>query len=534
MTASYDVVIVGAGASGLASAWYLCDKGLNVVVFEQGEKLVTNSIIPLEEGGELQKNKILNPNPNIRDSFADYKIDTSESPIDIANYNGIGGSTILFSAHYPRFHPEDFNVFTLDKVAVDWPLKYSELRPFYELNEHHTGLSGLVGDPKYPDIKPSMPPVPLGPMGRKIAEGFQALNWHWWPSYSAINTKEYHGRPIDHFQRPSNMGDFSGSRGSVENTYLPKAISKGLHVKEKCKVIRLIPDKSQKSISQVVYKDHLGNIHSCGGKVIIIAASGIGTPRLLLGSKSSNFPNGIGNSSSQIGRNLMLHPLGYVEGKFPKNLYSNQGPQGCCLLSQEFSKTDNKRDFVRGYTFQALRGPLPIEAAINLLSSKQINLGNDIVKQFLSKYNHTAHLAIITEDLPELNNRVLLDPYDNSDDLPGVKIKYKLSENTKKMLTHGLGNGRKILKKAGAIKTFAFGPVRYTGWHTLGTCRMGNNPKNSVVNKDGKSHDFDNLFIVDASIFPTSSSVNPASTIQALALYISSKILIKYKNLFTN
>ena len=134
------------------------------------------------------------------------------------------------------------------------------------------------------------------------------------------------------------MGDFSGSRGSVENTYLPKAISKGVHFKEKCKVIRLIPDKSQKSISQVFYKDHLGNIHSCKGKVIIIAASGIGTPRLLLGSKSSNFPNGIGNSSSQIGRNLMLHPLGYVEGQFSKNLYSNLDLKGVAFYLKNLLK----------------------------------------------------------------------------------------------------------------------------------------------------------------------------------------------------
>ena len=130
MTELYDVLIVGAGASGLASAWYLSDKGLKVAVFEQGEKLKSNSIIPIKEGGEIQKIKKLNPNPNIRDSFADYKIDTTESPIDIANFNGIGGSTVLFSAHYPRFHPEDFNVFTSDRVAVDWPIKYSELKPF--------------------------------------------------------------------------------------------------------------------------------------------------------------------------------------------------------------------------------------------------------------------------------------------------------------------------------------------------------------------------------------------------------------------
>ncbi len=528
----FDVLIVGAGASGLASAWYLSDKGLNVAVFEQGEKLKSNSIVSLEEGGEIQKVKFLNPNPNIRDSFADYKIDTSDSPIDIANFNGIGGSTILFSAHYPRFHPEDFKVFTLDRVAVDWPINYGDLIPFYELNDYHTGLSGLAGDPKYPDIKPFMPPVPLGPMGRKIAKGFEAFNWHWWPAYSAINTKEYQGRPIDNFQRPSNMGDFSGSRGSVENTYLPKAISRGLHVKEKCQIIRLIPDESKKSISKVIYEDHCGEVHNCRAKVIVIAAGGIGTPRLLLGSKSSNFPNGICNSSSQVGRNLMLHPLGYVEGQFSENLYSNIGPQGCCLLSQEFNKTDNQRNFIRGYTFQAIRGPLPIEAAINLLNSRQINLGDDFVKQFFSRYNHTAHLAIITEDLPELDNRVLLDLSDTKKRLPGVKIKYKLSENTKNMLIHGLSNGRKILKEAGAIKTSAFGPVRYTGWHTLGTCRMGNNPNKSVVNKDGKAHDFDNLFIVDASIFPTSSSVNPAATIQALSLYISSNIWYKYKNLF--
>ena len=534
MMECYDVLIVGAGASGLASAWYLSDKGLDVAVFEQGEKLKSNSIVSLEDGGEIQKIKFLNSNPNIRNSFADYKIDTSESPIDIANYNGIGGSTILFSAHYPRFHPEDFNVYSTDKVAVDWPLNYSELKPFYELNDYHTGLSGLAGDPKYPDIKPSMPPVPLGPMGRQIAKAFEAFNWHWWPAYSAINTEEYQNRPKDNFQRPSNMGDFSGSRGSVDNTYLPKAISNGIHVKERCKVIRLVPDKSQKSINKIVYKDHCGEVHNCGAKVIIIAASGIGTPRLLLGSKSSNFPNGICNSSSLVGRNLMLHPLGYVEGRFSENLYSNIGPQGCCLLSQEFSKTNNERDFIRGYTFQAIRGPLPIEAAINLLSSRQINLGEDFVKQYLFRYNHTAHLAIITEDLPEFDNRVLLEQSDATEDLPAVKIKYKLSENTKNMLIHGLSNGRKILKKAGAIKTSAFGPVRYTGWHTLGTCRMGNNPKNSVVNKDGKSHDLDNLFILDASIFPTSSSVNPAATIQALALYVSSKIWLKYKNLFKN
>ena len=229
----------------------------------------------------------------------------------------------------------------------------------------------------------------------------------------------------------------------------------------------------------------------------------------------------------------MLHPLGYVEGQFPFNLHSNVGPQGCCLLSQEFCLSKPQRGFKRGYTLQAIRGPLPVESATNLLNSRQIKLGKNFISQFLSKYNHTAHLAVITEDLPEQSNRITIEEVNySSESLPGVKIHYKLSDNSRKMLSHGLDNGRKLLQAAGAIRSLAFGPVRYTGWHTLGTCRMGNDPKNSVVNKHGKSHELENLFIVDASIFPTSSCVNPASTIQALALYISESILLKYKEFF--
>lgn len=530
---SYDVVIIGAGASGLAAGWYLANEGYKVVLFEQGEQLSANSLVPIHEGGELQKTTDLSPNPNIRKSNYDYSVDSSESPIDIANYNGVGGSTVLFSAQYPRLHPSDFKVFSLDGLGVDWPIDYSDLSKYFELNDFHTGLSGLAGDSKYPDVKPSMPPVPLGPMGRQLVKGFESLNWHWWPAYSALNTIKYQGRPSDNYLRPTNMGDITGSRGSTDNTYLPKALLKGLILKKNCKVNRLVPDLLENKINYIHYTNSLGQKLTCKAKVFVVAASGIGTPRLLFGSKSTQYPHGLCNSSDQVGRNLMLHPLGYIEGLFPLNLYSNVGPQGCCLLSQEFYNSSPERGFSRGYTFQALRGPLPAEAAISFLQRKQIKLGVDFVKDFLSVYNCSAHLAVITEDLPEASNRVLLgqDNY-SSDNLPGVKIIYSLSDNTKRMLIHGLANGRKLLKAAGAVKTSAFGPVRYTGWHILGTCRMGDNPSNSVVNRYGKTHDFDNLFIVDGSIFPTSGGVNPASTIQSLALYISNSITTRYKFLF--
>ena len=528
----FDVIIVGAGGSGIPAAWSLSNSGYKVVIFEQGNDFDIDTLIPIEEGGELQKIRDLNPNPNVRKSYGDYSVDCSESPIDIANYNGVGGSTVLFSGQYPRLHKDDFNVFSNDNVATDWPINYSDLKPFYELNDFHTGLSGLAGDPNYSDVRPNMPPVPLGLMGRKLVEGFKKLDWHWWPSYSALNTEEYQGRPKDDYLRPSNMIDRAGAKGSTNNTYLEKAISNGLIIKKKCQVIRLIPDESGNKINHIFSKDEFGNISKYYAKVIILAASGIGTPRLLLGSKSTRFTNGICNKSDQVGRNLMLHPLGYIEGMFGVNLYSNIGPQGCCLISQEFYNSNPARGFKRGYTFQAIRGPLPIEAAINFLIRKDIKLGDDFINQFLLRYNKTAHIAVITEDLPDKNNRVIIIDKNKQNSLPDVKIKYQLSSNTKKILNHGLSNGRKLLKASGALKTFAFGPVRYTGWHILGTCKMGNNPNESVVNKFGKTHDFDNLFIVDGSIFPTSGAVNPASTIQALSLYISNAIELRYKDLF--
>ena len=263
-----------------------------------------------------------------------------------------------------------------------------------------------------------------------------------------------------------------------------------------------------------------------------MAASGVGTPRLLLHSRNPENQKGIANGSGLVGKNLMLHPLGYIEGYFKENLSSSAGPQGCCLLSQESYKTRKDHDFKRGYTFQVLRGPLPIESATSLLARKMLKLGSkNFIGEFLTKFDHTAHMTVITEDLPELSNKVELN-YQMKDKfgMPGISVKYKMSDNTKKMLSHGLTKGRILFKKAGAHKTFAFGPVKNTGWHIMGTCKMGDNPRDSVVNKFGKCHEMENLFISDSSLFSSSAGVNPASTINALSLYVADCIYEKFKN----
>jgi choline dehydrogenase-like flavoprotein len=162
---------------------------------------------------------------------------------------------------------------------------------------------------------------------------------------------------------------------------------------------------------------------------------------------------------------------------------------------------------------------------MSALNKRKLRFGPALYSDFSALYGKQLVIAIICEDLPERENRLELDESrkDRFGD-PGVKIHYRLHDNTRKMMIHGMSRAREIMSEAGALRSYAHGPVRNTGWHLLGTARMGNDPKDSVVNAHGQVHDVDNLFVVDSSVFVTSSCVNPANTIQAVALLLSDRI----------
>ena len=519
-----DILIVGAGASGAAAAWSLADGGYQVLCLEQGDFMDPAKYPATQSNWEELKQTTFNPSPNIRNLEADYPINDSQSPISIANFNAVGGSTILFSGHFPRFHPSDFKVRTLDGVAEDWPIDYEDLEPYFSLNDSMMGVSGLGGDPAYPPIENLMPPIPLEGVGEIMGKGFNKLGWHWWPSYSAIITRAKGSRAPCINLGPCNTGCAQGAKSSVDVSYWPAAIKKGVRLKTRCRVREICIDANGLA-SGVIYYDQDGVEHQQDAKVVVIACNGVGTPRLLLNSKSAQFPEGIANRSGMVGKNLMLHPLGYVEGQFESDHPFNVGPQGCSIFSHEFYETDPERDFIRGYTMQVLRGAGPLETALSGLARRDIQIGASYQAAFNSKFKHVIGMGIIVEDLPDANNTVTLDDdLKDSNGIPSPKITYQLSENSKRMLAHGLQKGKEVMTAAGAIKTLAFGPVRNTGWHLMGTARMGLDPKTSVVNQYGQAHDVKNLYIIDSSIFITSGAVNPTSTLQALALYIADGI----------
>jgi choline dehydrogenase-like flavoprotein len=526
-----DVLIIGAGASGGAVAWSLADTKMRVVCLEQGEWMKSSEFPSAGRDWEARALNDFATNPNRRRRETDYPINGEDSPIQVVNFNGVGGGTILYAGHFPRFHPSDFRVRTMDGVADDWPIDYETLVPYYEENDRMMGVSGLAGDPAYPLHEPTMPPLPLGKSGAALARGLNKLGWHWWPSDSAIASVDYEGRAKCINLAHCTSGCAQGAKASTDITYWPAAIRAGVELRTRCRV-REITVNENGMASGVVYYDTNGREVFQPAEVVIVACNGVGTPRLLLNSASAKFPNGIANSSGLVGRNLMFHPYARTFGYFEEELDGNRGP-GNCIWSQEFYETDRSRGFVRGYTFEFNRGQGAINAAIHGLETGRIPWGDAHHDAYRKLFRHRTGMVAICEDLPEEHNRVTLDPVlKDSNGIPAPRISYTLSENSKRMLEHGVARASEILRAAGAFDVGYESPIAEGGWHLMGTARMGADPARSVVNEWGRSHDVKNLFIVDGSIFVTSAGVNPTRTIQALALYVADNMKKRIATLF--
>ncbi len=527
-----DVLIIGAGASGAALAWSLSDTRMKIVCLEQGGWMDPEEYPSTGLDWETHSFGDFGLSPNGRGRPADYPINDSESPIKISNFNAVGGSTILYAAHFPRLHPSDFRAKTLDGVADDWPLDYATLEPYYAQNDGMMGPAGLAGDPAYPPKQVPLPPVPLGKLGHTLARGFNRLGWHWWPSDSAIATQEHNGRAPCINLGPCIMGCAQGAKASTDVTYWPAAVRRGIEVRTGCRV-QEITVRDDGMAGGVLYYDPEGNLQEQRAEVVVVACNGVGTPRLLLNSKSRLFPDGLANSSGLVGKNLMFHPYAMVIGVFDEPLEGYKGPTGCCLMSQEFYETDPSRGFVRGYSFEILRGRGAVATALTGMSTGQVPWGEGHHDGYAELFDRTAGMVIICEDLPETCNTVTLDPeLTDANGIPAPKITYRLSENSQKMLEHSVARGREVLEASGAKTTSANAPLEPAGWHLMGTARMGRDPSTSVVNEWGRSHDVKNLFIIDGSIFVTAGAVNPTNTIQALSLYIADNIKKNLANLF--
>jgi choline dehydrogenase-like flavoprotein len=526
------VLVIGAGASGAAFAWSIADTGASVLCLEQGPWMKQSDYPTNGLDFEWRSLGEFSPNPNVRKLSTDYPVNDTQSEISPLMFNGVGGSTILWAAHFPRLTPGDFRTKTEDGVGEDWPVGYETLEPFYAVNDRVMGVSGLAGDPAYPYHEPPLPPLPLGKTGNTLARGLEKLGWHWWPSDSAILSREYEGRAGCINLGPCLTGCAQGAKASTDITYWPLAQRKGVQLRTGCRV-REITVRPDGMADGVLYYDADGQLQEQKAEIVVLACNGIGTPRLLLNSKSAQHPDGLANSSGLVGKNLMFHPYSAITGIFGEPLHGRRGPVGCSIWSHEFYGTDPARGFVRGYSFEAIRGFGPAQTALWGMVQGLVPWGEGHHEAFASVYDHTASLVAICEDLAEESNTVTLDPeLTDAHGIPAPKITYRLSNNSREMLSHAVERASEALRAAGAVKVVPMPLVRDAGWHLLGTARMGCDPRTSVVNEWGQAHDVKNVFIVDGSVFVTAGGVNPTSTIQALALYIADCIKRNIANLF--
>ena len=527
-----DVLIIGAGASGAAAAASLSEAGFKVKCLEQGFWQDPSKYASASADYDFEMLTNWSVDPNKRQLDEDYPINIDNSPVTPVMFNGVGGSTILWTAHTPRFHPSDFRVKTLDGVADDWPLTYEDLAGYYDRNDEVMGCSGINGDPANPPRKPrQMPPLPIGSDGMRLINAFEELDWHWWPSDNYINSEPYgEGRDACNFCGHVHMGCFKRAKASTDLTYWPLALNNGAVIETGARV-RRVTTNSSGSATGADYVDAKGVERHQPARSVVMAANGIGTARLLLLSKSDSHPDGLANSSGLVGKNLMFHPFAMITGVFPEKMKTWQGPLSNFAMSQEFYETDESRGFVRGYTYQFQRSLGPSWVA-NGGFTNAIPWGDSHHEELEKRLGSMMAIAVIGDDLPELHNSVDLDPnLTDSDGVPAPRINYTLSENSRDLLDHGIKNATKVFETAGATDIYVDPLMRQSGWHLMGTARMGEDSSNSVVDKWGQAHDVDNLFIIDGSVFVTGAAVNPTPTIQALALRTADYIIANRNDL---
>jgi len=509
-----DVLVIGAGASGGVAAKRMADAGFSVVCLEQGSWPDRASFRGAEADWELSAGREWSALPNVRRAPADYPIDLEDSDMGVLNFNGVGGGTVLYAAQWPRLLPSDFRVRSLDGVAADWPLDYEELLPFYERTDREVGVSGLGGNPAYPPGEdPPLPPLPIGPAGIRIARALVKLGWHWWPESNAILSAPYLNRHPCVQRGTCSSGCGEGAKASTDLTHWPQVIGSGGQLITGARVRRIVVG-SDGLAKGAEWIDRLGRERFVGADVVLCAANGLGTPRLLLNSTDNLFPDGLGNSSGLVGRGLMVHPFAGVVGLFRDGLDSWQGHSGASIQSLQFYGTDPRRNFVRGSRWALSPTGGPLRAALGAAGEVWGPGHHEHVREQLG---HGALLCLLAEDLPEESNRVeLADGLADSDGIPAPKVSYRISENTEQILRWNEERAKVALEAAGAWKTFSFRAS--ANGHLMGTARMGADADSSVVDRWGMCHDVPNLGIIDGSVFVTAGAVNPTSTICALAL----------------
>ncbi len=517
-----DILVIGAGASGAINSLVLAQAGLKVVCLDQGGWTEPAQHPHYRRDFQYRRQNQWNPEPEVRRGPDDYPVEGGQS--HALMWNGVGGSTNIYAALWPRFRPSDFRKGVEHGLAPDWPITYEDLAPFYDEADRLIGVSGLTGDRGMPTRAPyPLGPLPMRASGRTIAAGFERLGWHWWPMPAGIISENYDGRPACNGCGNCASGCPRGSMAKMSITLWPKALAAGAELRPGARVERIETGTDGRATGAVYIDRASGQRVRQTADVVILAANGVGSPRLLMLSESARHPKGLANANDVVGRYLMHHTLVAAEIWVDAPIASHIGNSGA-IISSEFAETDIARGFVNGFNFNVARGGPAGATAIGSFRNQPAPWGTAHHTWFVRHFGHGFGAYAIGDDLPQANNRITLSEVEkDSDGLPAAKLHYVPHENDMRMMRYGIERLRELAHAVDAFDVvvtdyYENGVYRTPAWHLLGTCRMGADPESSVVNRWHQSWEVPNLYICDGSSFATGGVVNPTSTVTALAL----------------
>ena len=511
-----DVCVIGSGPAGAILAAELAEAGHDVVVLEAGPRF--------DEDRREQLDAHLRPgegNPWGMGGDRDAYTDAGERsyPLNAARVKGVGGSTLHWQGMVMRLHERDFEMETRYGVGSDWPLAYDDLRPYYAAAERALSVAGAADNPyapprEEPFPQPAFPPSQSDAIFAEACERL-GIDMHSVPNARNSEATEEASACVGYGTcRPVCP---SGAKYTAER-HVRRAEAAGARVIDRAPVQRLVHDATGERLTHARYATPEGE-YDQPARRFVVAAGGVETPRLLLLSRSEQYPDGLANSSGMVGRCFMDHLFAGMGGRTDARTAQNH----VGFQTSECHQFYDERDPVVGLKLEFLNyaGPSPVIGALNADT-----WGDDLAEQLRASSGRHLAVGALVEQLPDPANRITLDP-DRTDDHgnPVPSVEWHLDDRTRAGLRRANELQRAILDEVGVEPDWQVGPEN-TGpaYHHMGTTRMGTDPADSVVRPDLRTHDLDNCWLVGSGPFPTGGATNPTLTIAALSLLAADRL----------
>jgi choline dehydrogenase-like flavoprotein len=530
-----DFLLIGAGAAGGVMAKELSTAGHSVVVLEQGPYLRERDYSHDEIKYVFQPGLTNDPKTQPQ-TFRKNESEKTQRLKAIEYGRQVGGGSVHFTANYWRFYETDFHERSLfgeipGTAFADWPITYADMEPYYTKAEYDLGISGLAGANPFegPRSKPyPLPPMPVKSSGALFERTTKKLGLHPFPAPVAILSQPYRGRSACvHCGFCESFGCEMRAKSSTLVSVIPMAEKTGrCEIRPNSYVREIAIDAHGRATGAVYFNAEKREVFQ-RAKAVVVCANGVESAKLLLLSKSKQFPDGLANSSGLVGKHLMWDNGAFASGLFEHPLNEFKSIQVTRLI-HDYYRADPKRGFYGGGGIDARFDFYPASFALSGMPDDAPKWGTEYKRLLGEYFTRTMSLLSHATSLPMEKNSVTLDPQaKDAWGLPAVRITFDNHHDDIANLRWLLERQVEILQAMGAKKVWTQ-PVKTfsASRHLMGTCRMGLDSRKSVVNPFGRTHDVPNLFVVDGSNFVTSARQQPTATIQALA-YRSAEYLAR-------